>query len=75
MNAQRRKVRDEILERLDGIVADLEELRNEEEEALENMPENLQESERAIQMQDNIDRLDEIINEIDNQKCELEDVD
>lgn len=57
MNAERRKRRDAIGEILSAIISDIEELKDDEEGALENMPESLQESERGEKMRENVDSL------------------
>lgn len=67
MNKQRRKEIDKLRERiqvLGGQVADLrgdvESIRDEEQEVLDNMPENFQEGEWGEQVQAAIDALDEV---------------
>ena len=68
MNAERRKRRDAIGEILSAIISDIEELKDDEEGALENMHESLQESE-------NVDSLEEIISELESQRDYLSEVD
>ena len=53
----------------------LNDLKSAEEDAYDNMPENLQESERGQRISDNVDALEAIIDELENQKDELEEVD
>lgn len=72
MNAARRKALKTIitsLEKLDALRAEiyeaLEDVKCEEEEALENMPESLQESDRGQQMQEYIDSMDEALDTLD----------
>ena len=72
MNAQRRKALRVIitkLEELDSlrqeILERLEEVKGEEEEALGNMPESLQESERGQQMQEYIDIMESATTELE----------
>ncbi|MCR0568328.1 hypothetical protein MKC54_09455 [[Clostridium] innocuum] len=47
MNAQRRKRHDEAIEKLNEALVIIEEIKDEEDTAYENMPEGLQESERG----------------------------
>ncbi len=75
MNAQRRKKRDEAIEKLNEALAIIEEIKDEEDTAYENMPEGLQESERGEHLQENVDALESIYDEIETQVSELEEVD
>ena len=75
MNSERRKRRDAIGEILSAIISDIEELKDDEEGALENMPESLQESERGEKMRENVDSLEEIISELESQRDYLSEVD
>ena len=72
MNKARRKALGDIIAKLEameelrtGIQELLDEVMSEETEALENMPESLQESERGQQMQDYIDTMDSAIGDLD----------
>ena len=72
MNAQRRKELKAIIEKLEQLDAlrqevqeMLEAVRDEETEALENMPEGLQESDRGQQMQEYIDNMDGTVDDLD----------
>jgi len=47
-------------------IADVEQLKEELEEWLDNLPENLQSSNKAEMLQEAIDNLDNIINELEN---------
>lgn len=75
MNAQRRKRRDEAIEKLNEALAIIEEIKDEEDTAYENMPEGLQESERGEHLQEKVDTLESIYDEIETQVSELEEVD
>lgn len=57
MNKQRRRQITEVVERLTAIVTEIEIIQGDEQEALENLPESLQESDRAEAMQTSIDSL------------------
>lgn len=72
MNKIRRKQLDEIIERINSVRDDLESIINDEEEYRDNMPENLQGSEKyelsdaaCESMQEAIDQLDETISNIE----------
>lgn len=59
MNKARRKWIDKITDKLLEIQTDLEDCRNEEEEAYDNMPESLQDSERGQAMQEAISAMED----------------
>ena len=59
MNKYRRTVIAELLEQLVEVCDNLEAVKDEEEEALENFPENLRYSERGEAMQEAFDNLEE----------------
>ncbi len=61
MNKARRKSITAILDAIQQHIIDLEAIRDEEQEAFDNLPENLQEAERGQSMQEAIDALDEAI--------------
>ena len=62
MNKQRRKRLSEISDILSGCSCDLEELLYEENEAIGNLPESLQESKRAENMLNKAGNIEEAIN-------------
>lgn len=59
MNATRRKWLEKIAEKLYDLNSELESVRDEEQEAYDNMPESLQDSERGERMTTIIDYLDD----------------
>lgn len=72
MNKIRRKELAAIIKKLEALDALREEIReqlaavrDEEQEALENMPESLQESEKGEQMQEYIDTMENVTGELD----------
>lgn len=65
MNAGRRKRIQEIVDQLTDIQTDVEALRDEEQEAYDNLPENLHGSERGEAMSEAADSLDNAYNSID----------
>lgn len=78
MNAKRRNaiesVINELIERFEEIKAEaidqLSEIRDEEQEAYDNLPESLQDSERGENMQDCIDALEEFMSDLENMEIE-----
>ena len=58
MNKQQRKRLNELIEQVEGIVTELDEMAQEEQEKYDNMPEGLQESERGEALQDAADNLE-----------------
>lgn len=65
MNKARRKMIDEALEKLGELHTMIETIRDEEQEAYDNMPEGLQESERGEAMYDAIDALESAMDSCD----------
>ena len=65
MNNERRKKIEKIREDLDGLMALVEELAEEEQEAFDNLPESLQDTERGEAMQTAIDNLDNLQNSLE----------
>ena len=60
MNKQRRKTLKEIRDRLQACYEDLDMVFEEEQEAYDNLPDSLQESERGEEMSGNVDFLEEL---------------
>ena len=72
MNKERRKSLREIQSKLDRLGQDLETLKEEEEEYRDNMPENLQESERYQRADEVCDLLQEALESMDNAYQQIE---
>lgn len=72
MNNQRRKRLKEVIDLINQANSIIEEVKDEEEEALNNLPENLQDTERAESMQECIDQLEEIYDDLTDRSTELE---
>ena len=73
MNKARRKELQEVIEKINEAREELERIMNDEEEYRDNMPENLQSSEKyekaddaCCSMQDAIDQLEEAVTNIEN---------
>lgn len=64
MNKERRNRLQEVKESLDDVITQIEEIKDEEQEALDNMPESLQQTELGDKMQTAIDTMDEAISAI-----------
>lgn len=58
MNKDRRKAIQELASRLEDIQAELEAIKEEEQESLDALPENLRYSERASTMEEALEQLD-----------------
>lgn len=58
MNAKRRKAIEKISEQLEELQAAIQEIKDEEEEAYDNLPESLQDGEKGDIMQEAIEYLD-----------------
>lgn len=65
MNKHRRTRLSELSERIAEIISDLEEIRDEEETAFENLPESLQESVRGQELQEKIDGMNDILDNLE----------
>ena len=64
MNAQRRKTLAEAIDFIYKAYYIIETVKDEEQEAYDNLPESIQYSDRGEQMSDNIDSLDEIFDSL-----------
>lgn len=65
MNKQRRKAIGDIYDKLIDIQSDLEYIRDEEQEAFDNLPESIQYSERGERMEEYISSLEEALDYVD----------
>jgi chaperonin cofactor prefoldin len=72
MNNQRRKEIKKIIDRLDIIKNEIEQICNDEEDYHDNIPENLQDSDRAMSSEEAIDNLNEVLENIENAIDNLE---
>lgn len=66
MNKARRKWLEDVSEKIAQAKEELEQIMDEEQEAYDNMPESIQESERGEQMYDNIDNLDTMVSDLED---------
>lgn len=64
MNKQRRKAIGDIYDKLIDIQSDLEYIRDEEQEAFDNLPESIQYSERGEKMEEYISSLEEALDNV-----------
>lgn len=74
MNNTRRKELQKQIDSLQEIKEALESIANDEQEAYDNMPEGLQESERGSNMYDNIDELGSIQDDIQSLCDQIEEI-
>lgn len=65
MNNTRRKSIQNVISRIEELKEDLETILDDEQEYLDNMPENLQESSRAETAQEAIDNMEMVVNSLD----------
>lgn len=65
MNAPRRKSIQEVIDQLEELKSTIETIMDEEQEAYDNLPENLQGSERGEAMSEAADNLDSAYNSMD----------
>lgn len=61
MNKQRRKALKEIVSKLEELKSEIESIQDEEQEAYDNIPESLNDSDRANEIYENIDALQDIV--------------
>ena len=79
MNNERRKEIDRLMERVNSLLSDLSEIkdsienvRDEEQEYLDNLPENMADGERAEKAQAAIDAIEEALSGLDDSEMSLE---
>lgn len=72
MNNDRRNRITEAQEHLSLARSMLETVRDEEQEAYENMPESLRESERGLKMEEGLDTLDNALSDLEDMESSLE---
>jgi len=77
MNKIKRSMLKEIAEKLqeleglrDEILEDLQQVIDDEQESYDNLPESIQDSERGEQMQEYLDTLNEVLSEIESMDCD-----
>lgn len=73
MNNDRRTRITEAMEHLSLARETLEAVRDEEQEAYENLAESLQEGERGQKMEDALDTLDTVVSDLEDMESSLED--
>lgn len=72
MNNARRKILKDAAEKLRNIISDVEYVRDEEQSAFDNLPENFQMSDRGVQMEENISALEEVVDILTDALSEYE---
>lgn len=74
MNNERRKVINNMIAKLEEVQSELESCADWEQEAYDNLPEGIQESERGDRMQENVDNLYEVTESISDLIDQLNDI-
>ena len=74
MNNDRRKRLNEVKERITAILCTIEEVRDEEEAAYENLPESLQESERGEKMYEAVEGLQDLYDNLESAADDIESI-
>lgn len=74
MNKARRKTLEEIHARLLGCYADLEQVKDEEQDAFDNLPESLQSSQKGETMEEYIYDIESVMDELDSIIANLNDI-
>ena len=73
MNEQRRAIIENILERLNDILNELEALRDEENAEYKNLPKAWKQGEQGEKMEDVLENLEDALGSLDEVVCYLED--
>jgi len=74
MNKERRKEIQLILDKILDLKEDIEAVKSDEENAFENVPESLQETERAQTMQSTIDNLENVVSSLEDVESSLNEI-
>ena len=74
MNANRRKRLNEVAVKLRELTEVVNDIGGEEQEAFDNMPEQLQESEKGERMEDIIDQLEDMSDSLEDVVSSIEDI-
>lgn len=74
MNNDRRNRLKDVQQQLRVIICDIEEIRDEEESAFENLPESLQKSERGERMQEAVENLQELYDNLESAAEDIESI-
>lgn len=74
MNNERRKVINNMIAKLEEVKSELESCADWEQEAYDNLPEGIQESERGDRMQENVDCLYDVTESISDLIDQLDDI-
>lgn len=72
MNKGRRKRIEKLIEQMQGIKVELEEIQQEEQDSIDNLPENLQSSAKADIMSGHVDNLSAASDDLDSSISNLE---
>jgi len=74
MNRDRRKRIRDVMEQLRNASSELEAIKEDEQEAFDNSPESIQEGDRGMAMQTNVEEIESVCDELDTRIGELEEI-
>jgi ABC-type transporter Mla subunit MlaD len=74
MNNARRKQISEAIEHMNNALSLLYYVRDEEQEVLDNLPDNMRDGERALKFEDNIDQIDYAIGNLEDAITDAEEL-
>ena len=74
MNNKRRTEISHLIKKLEDVSERLQYLSDEEQDCLDNMPENLLESDRCLQMEENVDKLNDLSQDVDSVIDEMQEL-
>lgn len=74
MNKQRRKKVESVFDQIQALIMELEEIRDQEQDAFDNLPEGIQESGKGEQMEEYISQMESAIDDLESSKSSLEEV-
>jgi flagellar biosynthesis chaperone FliJ len=74
MNRERRKELAAVMVKLDEVINLLQQISEDEQNAFDNLPEGIQESERGEQMQSYADTISDIASTLEDQSLELDEI-
>lgn len=72
MNKNRRRQLEDVKDSLDEIIASLNDIRDDEQDAYDNMPESLQSSYQGSRMTDAIDAIEEVISSVEEARQHID---
>lgn len=74
MNAERRKKLSDAIAYINNAIRIIEDVRDDEQDSFDNLPESLQSADRGMVMEECIQGMDELLESLDNCISDIEDV-